>query len=301
MQGIVFDIQRFSIHDGPGIRTTVFLKGCRLRCQWCQNPEGLGTQSELVWWGGKCIRCGKCIPACPEGALSLGADGIAINRRACVLCGACVDVCPEEALTIVGREMSVAEVAGLVERDRIFYETSGGGVTLSGGDPTVQAEFSGALLKECRARGINTAVETGMFCDWQALELMLPHTDLFLLDLKIMDPVDHRRFTGQDNTLIKQNFERLCREGVRRIARIALIPDITATESNVRAIAQYVLSVDRTVPIELLNFNPLCKSKYEKLGREYPLSSVKMISDEQMDSFRRIVRDTGCRLYGEQA
>jgi len=301
MQGIVFDIQRFSIHDGPGIRTTVFLKGCRLRCKWCQNPEGLGALKELVWWGGKCVRCGNCVPACPENSLSLGADGIAIDRKTCVLCGACVEICPEAALTIVGREMTVEEVADLVERDRVFYETSTGGLTLSGGDPTVQAEFSASILKECRARGIHTAIETGMFCEWGAFELIVPHTDLLLLDLKIMDPQEHRRWTGQDNTLIKANFERLCSAGGSKIARVALIPGMTATESNVQAIAEYVVSVDKTVPVELLNFNPLCKSKYEKLGREYPLVSAKMITDEQMESFRQIVRDAGGRVYWEKS
>lgn len=301
MNGIVFDIQRFSLHDGPGIRTTVFLNGCRLRCKWCQNPEGLAPVSQLVWWEGKCVRCGKCVEICPEDALSLDKQGVQIDRSACTLCGRCVEVCPQEALTVVGREMSVTDVIEVVERDHVFYDTSDGGVTLSGGDPTVQAEFSGELLRACQGKGIHTAVETGMLCEWADLELIIPHVDLFLLDLKIMDAEEHRRWTGQGNEKIKENFERLCSGAKKKIARVALIPEITGTEANVKAIADYVVEVDSSVPIELLNFNPLCRSKYEKLGGEFPLSSATMFTDEAMSHFRQIVRDAGAAVYGDDA
>jgi len=224
-------------------------------------------------------------------------NGVKIDRAACTLCGICTDVCPETALTIVGREMSPQEVADTVERDKVFYETSGGGVTLSGGDPTLQCEFAAQVLQECRDRGVHIAVETGMFCGWDAIKQMLPHTDLFLLDLKIMDPSEHKVWTGQDNSLIKENFEKLCREPVAKTVRVALIPEMTAAEDNVRAISEYVSSVDKSVPIELLNFNPLCRSKYEKLGRAFPLSKSGGFSEGEMDSLRKVVRSSGCQSY----
>lgn len=299
MKGTVFDIQRFSVHDGPGIRTTVFLKGCRLNCKWCQNPEGISTGRKLVWWEGKCSRSGRCVSECPHSALSLSKDGLLVDAGACVLCGRCVEVCPEEALSIVGKDMTVEDILSVVERDRIFYETSGGGMTLSGGDPLMQAEFSAALLSACRDIGIHTVVETGLCCKWEDAAMVIPYADLMLIDFKLMDPQEHKRWTGQHNNAIKENFERICGQDVKKVLRITLVPGMTATEANVRAISEYVFSIDRCVPIELLNFNPLCKSKYERLGKEYMCSSANALTGEEMAAFEEIVKAAGCVLYRE--
>jgi pyruvate formate lyase activating enzyme len=270
MRGRIFNIQRFSVHDGPGIRTAVFLKGCELRCGWCQNPEGLSAAIRLWHFEKRCVGCGDCIPSCPEKALaSAGPSRIVVDQTACTLCSRCIEVCPSGALAYDGREVEAGEVIAEVERDRVFYEVSGGGVTLTGGEPLCQAEFSAEILRGCRERGISTAVETALAVDESAVDTVRPWVDLFLVDMKLADPKAHSLWTGSSNGTVRKNFERLARQGANVQARIPLIPDVTATEENLRALARYVRSVSGQIPIELVNFNPLARDKYRRMGIPY--------------------------------
>jgi pyruvate formate lyase activating enzyme len=270
MRGVIFNIQSFSVHDGPGIRSAVFLKGCELRCGWCQNPEGLSAAIRLWHFEKRCVGCGECIPSCPEKALASGGPSrIVVDPIACTLCSRCLEVCPSGALAYDGREEEAGEVIAEVEKDRVFYEVSGGGVTLTGGEPLRQAEFSAEILRGCRERGISTAVETALAVDESAVDMVRPWVDLFLVDMKLADPEAHRSWTGSSNETVRKNFERLARQGADVQVRIPLIPDITATEENLRALGRYVRSVSGQIPIELVNFNPLARDKYRRMGIPY--------------------------------
>ncbi|TFG58551.1 MAG: glycyl-radical enzyme activating protein, partial [Spirochaetales bacterium] len=243
VQGVVFDIKRFAIHDGPGIRTSVFLKGCPLNCLWCQNPEGLSRGATLWYSSSQCIRCGDCLAVCPEKALSANPDSsryIHIDRDLCTNCGACVRVCPSTALSFVGKKMEHGEVVEELLKDRTFYKSSGGGVTLTGGEPFAQVAFSRAILEEIRGYDIHTAVETCLLTDKKDIELLLPFVDLFLVDLKVFDPAEHIEYTGVSNDLIKENFLWLARSHGAVVVRIPIIPGFTDMEENLRAIGSYV-------------------------------------------------------------
>lgn len=293
MRGLIFNIQRFSVHDGPGIRTAVFLKGCDLRCRWCQNPEGLSAAIRLWHFEKRCVGCGDCIPSCPEKALASGGPSkIVIDQTACTLCSRCIEVCPSGALAYDGREVEAGEVIAEVEKDRVFYEVSGGGVTLTGGEPLRQAEFSAEILRSCRERGIPTAVETALAVDESAVDIVRPWVDLFLVDMKLADPEAHTSWTGSSNETVRKNFERLSRQGANIQARIPLIPDVTATEENLRALGRYVRSVSGQIPIELVNFNPLARDKYRRMGIPYCFDGrLSLYSVTQLNDMRRYLHE----------
>jgi pyruvate formate lyase activating enzyme len=297
VQGVVFDIKRFAIHDGPGIRTSVFLKGCPLNCLWCQNPEGISGQITLWYFRSRCIRCGDCIASCPEDALSAdhrASHFIRIDRSRCTSCGECVKVCPSTALSFVGKRMEHREVVEELRKDETFYRSSGGGITLTGGDPFSQTAFSRTILQEVKKSGIHTAVETCLLAPREDLESLLPHVDLFLVDLKIDDPEQHRRYTGASNERIKENFSWLARNHRDIVVRIPIIPGYTDSEENLRRIGSYVAGIDSGIPIELVNFNPLARDKYVVLCEEYPLKQVdSVVSAERMERLRQIVSETG--------
>ncbi len=299
MTGTIFDIKRFAIHDGPGIRSSVFLKGCPLRCLWCQNPEGQTVSPVLWYFPNKCIQCGKCIGHCSGKALGFTRDSshyIKIDREKCTSRGECVENCPTGALSFIGKKISLDEVVKELLKDKLFYEESGGGITVSGGDPLVQSEFSLAILKEMKKRGIHTAIETCMYGKEEIFRNFFPLTDLFLVDLKLFNPMEHRKFTGVDNTLIKSNFRLLIKENKNVIVRIPLIPDHTSTRKNLSELAGWVKKAGdaegKKIPIELVNFNPLARDKYKILGEEYALAKYHNIyTDVQMEEFRRIVAE----------
>jgi pyruvate formate lyase activating enzyme len=210
MTGIVFDIKRFAIHDGPGIRSSVFMKGCPLNCLWCQNPEGISVKPVLWYFSSKCIKCDECVSSCPVDALSSGGSDpryIKIDHDKCTLCGRCTEVCPTSALSICGEDRSTEWVVDELLKDRVFYEKSNGGITLTGGDPLYQYDFSLSILKAIKEYGIHTAVETAMFSSEEILLSFVPYTDLFLVDIKLLDNEEHTESTGVDNRVIKRNFE----------------------------------------------------------------------------------------------
>ena len=293
MDGNIIDIKRFTVHDGQGIRSTVFLKGCGLRCAWCHNPEGIENSIGLWYLGRPCIQCRACVGSCPEDALSTheGDDPfIWINRQRCTKCGACVEACPTTALSFDGRRLSSEAVAETLLRDREFYLQSGGGVTISGGDPLIQHDFALEILRACKAAGLSTAIETCLQGPWAIVEAFLSATDLFIVDLKLDDAQLHEEYTGHGNALIKENYRRLAGrlEASGRapdmLTRIPLIPRVTARPENIQAIARFVRDCNPGGRVELINFNPLAENKYRlmDLDREFfrrmaPLGSEELV------------------------
>jgi pyruvate formate lyase activating enzyme len=290
--GTVFDIRRFSVHDGPGIRTTVFLKGCPLRCVWCHNPEGLAAAPELVWRGERCVRCGACVAACPDGALRWNGDAPVLDAARCSICGACAEVCWAEARELVGRTMTAAAVLAVAERDRVFYEQSGGGVTVSGGEPLAQPAFLGALLAGCRARGLHTALDTSGEAPWEVLDRIRGLVDLFLYDLKLVSDLRHRRVTGVSNARILENLTALAGRGHAIVLRVPLVPGLTDDDCNVGAIGALAaeLGIARVV---VLPFHRLGTAKYVRLGRPPPLPQPTPPTDERVTEVLGALRHFG--------
>lgn len=285
----VFDIQRFSVHDGPGIRTNIFLKGCLLRCRWCCNPESQSEKPELLFQPEKCIGCGSCTAVCPSAA-AVELDGrITLLRDRCTGCGACVDGCYPEARSLKGEVLTVQEALEEALKDRAFYESSGGGVTLSGGEPLLHPEFAGTLLMQCKALGVNTAVETCGEAEWEAFERVLPYTDLFLYDVKHLDSEKHRRFTGRGNERIQENLLRLAKRSAAIILRVPVIPtfnmDLDALEGIVRLAER--LGIAR---VNLLPYHRYAQGKYTLLGRRYWHPGVERADAEEVAALAARIR-----------
>jgi pyruvate formate lyase activating enzyme len=295
--GLVFDVQRCCTHDGPGIRTTVFLKGCPLRCLWCDNPESQRAVPEMMYFEERCTGCGSCLAICPRGALEVRDGKIGIDRRACDGCGECESACSRGALRRVGEYLSVEEVVRRVRRDHPFYRRSGGGVTLSGGEPSLQPGFASEILRRCRELGIHTAVETAGEQEWEALSRLLRFTDLVLYDLKHMDPEEHERLTGVPNGRILENARRMGRRGVPVLVRVPIVPGLTDSEENLRAIVEFCLEMEGLVGVEPLPYHPLGVPKYGRLGREYGLKDLSPPGEEELERIRSRMEGWGVRVF----
>lgn len=290
LKGIVFSVQKFSTEDGPGIRTTVFMKGCPLRCKWCQNPEGLRIAPDLFWYDVKCIGCLRCVKACPEKALSQKPEGIVVDRKVCKTCGKCVEECPAGAREIIGKEWTVSELLAEVLKDKTFYDTSGGGVTASGGEPTMQPEFLIEFLRRCKEAKVHTAIETSGFASWATYERTLPYVDLVLYDLKEIDPEKHLLYTCVPVALVLENAKKISAGGKPMWIRTPLIPGMTLRDDNVRGIAEFISMNLKTVERwDLLPYHRLGESKYERLDMQYDLKGVQSPSQEQMEHVAEIV------------
>ena len=290
MTANVFDIQRFSVHDGPGIRTTVFFAGCPLRCAWCHNPESQRADSELLCHSHRCLGCNACVEVCPTGAHTITTDGHAMDRTVCVSCMRCAAACRYEALEAAGRDVTVGEVLADIFCDRSFYEASGGGVTLSGGEPTAQPRFSEALLLACRAAGLHTAMETCLYCSPDVLARLSACTDLFLVDWKCENDALHRHYTGVSNALIRENLSRLCKIGARVVLRCPLIPSVNLTEEHYDGIVALANAYPNIERIDLEPYHPMGVGKSLSLGRTPTYSNDAFLDADEAERIASVLR-----------
>ena len=287
IQGTIFDIRRFSTHDGGGIRTTVFFKGCPLSCVWCHNPEGISIKSRPLYFLNRCIRCGICAKLSSSGGAVLEADGVRLHPEKDEDWSGIIDACPSGALTWDSRQMTVHEAVEELMRDEPFFK-HGGGVTLSGGEPLLQPEFAAALLEELKSRGVHTAIETALHVKQDTLEKVLPFLDLIYADYKIADPENHKKYTGVSNELIKNNIHFLLESDKREavIIRTPMIPGLTDMVDNIAAISRCISEIYPQVSYEILNYNPLAESKYHLIDQEYYFKeNPKRYSDQEMKAF----------------
>ena len=292
MKGNVFDIQRYSIHDGEGIRTVVFLKGCPLRCKWCSNPESWAPHPEVFYIKSRCIGCRTCVHTCTGGEVEDTPDGILVHHERCTGDLSWVKACPTGALRVKGEWMEDRKVFSEILKDRVFYQRSGGGVTFSGGEPLLQADFVLEVLKMCRASGISTAVETTGDVPWESLEKVRPYVDLFLYDLKALDTQVHRQWTGQGNERVLENLRALAAAGAKIMVRTPLIPGVNDQIEQVRSVIAFLkdIGVQR---YNILPFHQYGSGKYESIGIPYSLADLKTHDDSYIDEIRRLIDDEG--------
>ena len=290
VKGTIFNIQKFCVNDGPGIRTTVFLKGCPLRCLWCHNPESNRAVPELFFDGEKCSRCGRCAAVCPKGVHSVTAEGHDLLRDRCMACGACAKACLNDALETVGYEITAEDALKEVSRDELFYKNSGGGMTVSGGEPFAQPEFTLALLSGAKSRGYHTCVETCGYAPTELLERAAAVTDLFLFDYKLTDPELHKRYTGVSNDRILANLHRLDALGAPTVLRCPIIPTVNDTPEHFAGIAATANSLAHVTGIDIEPYHPLGSGKSRRLGRAYALDALTFPSDDTVAGWIDVIR-----------
>ncbi len=296
-EGMIFDIKKLAVHDGPGIRTTVFFKGCPLHCWWCHNPEAIHLDPELVLFDVKCIGCGECFAACPQHAHEALPDGArAYHREKCLLCGQCVEICYAEALVMEGRKVTVEELMVELRKDIPFYENSGGGITLSGGEPLSQHEFVLSLLKQCKTEGLHTVLDTSGHAPWEIFEKLLSYVDLVLYDIKHIDRVKHKSHTGVSNGSNLENLKRVGRSGTPVEIRMPIIPGINDAEEEIQRAARFLSGVEGIERIRLLPYHKLGESKYARLGKEYRLRALEPPGKDHMEEIAAWIRPFGLKV-----
>lgn len=295
LNGAIFNIQKFSIHDGPGIRTTVFFKGCPLRCLWCHNPESQNAKSEMLYDRRKCVLCRTCETVCPTKAIRLENDRMVTDMDKCVFCGKCITYCMYEARDTAGKEYTVDEVLKVVLQDRVFYKQSGGGVTVSGGEPLMQIDFAEELLRRLKEEGIHTAVDTCGAVSFDVLERIAKYTDLFLYDIKLMDDQKHKEYIGVSNKLIIDNLIKLSKIHDNINIRMPIIEGINADNSHIKETLDLIKDLN-IVKINLLPYHDIAKHKYYKLGRGYDEEKMSKPSDEKMNIYKEMIEKSGYKV-----
>ena len=301
MQATILEIQRMSTEDGPGIRTTVFFKGCSLRCAWCHNPESIAKKPQTQWIGSKCIGCRTCIETCVNQALTLNETGMVINRERCKACGDCVEACPSTAMELLGKTWELQQLLDEIVKDKVYFDKSDGGITLSGGEPTLQPHFAAELLKKLKEKGIQTALDTCGLCSKSALEMLLPYSTMVLFDIKEIDSKKHERLTGFGNEKILENL--LAIAGFMKAhvhpktlwIRTPIIPGATDTEENIRGIGEFIAShLGRSVNRwELCTFNNLCQDKYLRLGINWAFGDDQLVTEESIERLTHVAKQSG--------
>ncbi|UCE18558.1 MAG: glycyl-radical enzyme activating protein [Gemmatimonadota bacterium] len=285
---MIFDIKRYAIHDGPGIRTTVFLKGCPLNCRWCHNPEGKAQKQEFMWWEGRCIGCQSCQSVCAQGAISFSDDSLILDQDKCDACKVCVDACNPRALELIGEEMTVAQVMKEIERDEVFYDESGGGVTLSGGEPLMQPDFSQDILKSCKELMIHTTLDTCGYVQSDLFSRICEHVDLVLYDLKVVDDKKHMALTGVSNEIIVANLKELSRSGRNYIVRFPVVPGANDDEKDILEFGELVSSLSNVNSVSILPYHNAGDEKSRRLVNSrtssffgHPSTSEQMVEIEE--------------------
>ena len=296
VKGIIFDIQKFCVHDGPGIRTTVFLKGCNLRCKWCHNPESMLMQKQLSFNNNKCSLCGECAKVCPNNAHEITQDKHKVNFDKCTFCGICTDYCIEDALKIMGKEVTVNEVLYEVEKDKKYYEESGGGITLSGGEATIQLAFALELMKESKARGIHTCLETNGILKVENFKELLPHVDIILLDFKVTDDMLHEEQTGGSNKQVFESLKLLNDFNKQIVLRCPIIPGINDTEEHFKKIAQLSNEYPCIECVEIMAYHNIGKDKWEQIGENYSFPQLETVNSSIVEKWKSLIRGYGGRV-----
>lgn len=293
----IFNIQRFSIHDGPGIRTTVFFSGCPLRCLWCHNPESHEAKPQMAYFANRCMRCGACVATCPQGALSLDGSHIITDVENCIACGECLAVCPTQARKRYGEEYSVEQLLNILLRDLTYYQKSGGGVTLSGGEPLLHTAFVASLASNLQARGVHVAVESCAYADYERqIKPLITLVDLWMIDIKVMDDERHRTATGRSVTPILDNVRRLSRDGANMIVRVPVVPHLNDNEQNMRAMAEFIITQTQIRDVELLPMHKLAEHKYNALGRPYPAADIPTPNASSLPALAHILAAYGLNV-----
>lgn len=293
MNGTITNIQRFSLSDGDGIRTTVFFKGCNMKCTWCHNPETICRQKQLMFYKDKCIGCGKCFEVCPSGAHKLTEKGHVLDRNLCVSCAKCSDMCFSGALEMCGKEMTAEQIMKEIRQDKAYYDQSKGGVTFSGGEVMCQRDFAIELAKVCKSENISVAVETNLCFDFDYCKELLCLTDNIMCDIKMFDNHEHIKYTGVSNELVLQNVLKADTLGIPVTVRTPLIPGVTDTEENISAICAYIKGIKNLKRYELLNFNPLGEGKYTALDEDNSFERQRPLGNEKLAGLQKILEENG--------
>ncbi|AYD41424.1 glycyl-radical enzyme activating protein [Clostridium fermenticellae] len=288
------NIQKYSIHDGPGIRTTVFLKGCPLNCWWCHNPESQKSNPEIMFFKEKCKSCGLCLKMCPQKAIEF-VDGYPVtNEGKCNLCGKCTDFCTSNAREIIGKEMTVKDLMKEIIKDEAFYDESNGGVTFSGGEPLMHADYLNDILRACKNRGIHTTIDTSGYTDWSQFEKIIDNTDLFLFDIKHMDNEKHFKYMGVGNTVILENLKKLSERGSNIYIRMPIIAGVNDDDKNIDAAVDFISKLN-IIHVNLLPYHKMGMDKYVRLNKKYKLSGLEKPSDEVMDKIADKFKKAGIK------